>query len=55
MVLYDQGDTSTCEFKGIPPPTDGGAAASQGDEGDTEGTTNKSGLEEDVMGLECDG
>ena len=32
-----------------------GAAASQGDEGETEGTTNKSGLEEDAMGLECDG
>jgi len=57
MVLYDQGDTSTVEFKNIPPapnsadPTGG---VSQ-DDGETEGTTNKSGVDEDVMGLECDG
>lgn len=63
-VHYDQGDTRTCEFKGIPQAVQydklGAAIAtnSQADDGETaEGTTNKSGLldGEDVMGLECDG
>ena len=31
------------------------AASQGGDEGETEGTTNKSNLDEDAMGLECDG
>jgi hypothetical protein len=29
--------------------------ASLADEGETQGTSNKSGLEDDAMGLECDG
>lgn len=51
-VLYDNGDTKTVEFKGIPQ-----MESAENDGGETtEGTTNKSGLnEEDVMGLECDG
>ena len=53
MVMYDQGDTKTVEFKGIP-SVDGTNADNDG--GETEGTTNKSALnEEDIMGLECDG
>lgn len=66
MVLYDQGDTSTIEFKGIPPVAGlamkgqdsmpNGVSTQGADEGETEGTTNKSGLEDEVgMGLECDG
>lgn len=54
MVLYDQGDTSTVEFKGIPAMKLEGASIG-GDEGETEGTTNKSNADEDTMGLECDG
>ena len=54
MVYYDSGDVTTLELKGVP------HAESQtaGEDGidTTEGTTNKSGLnDEDLMGLECDG
>lgn len=56
MVYYDQGDTSTVDFKGVPPVELAGGA-SLADEGETQGTSNKSGmnLEDDAMGLECDG
>ena len=49
-VIYDQGEAKTCEFKGIP------LAENAPDNDETEGTTNKSGVnDEDLMGLECDG
>jgi len=53
QVVYDQGDISTVEFKGIPAVEGNGSA----DNDETEGTTtNKSALnDEDTMGLECDG
>ena len=62
MVYYDQGDTQTVELRHVPPVattsnTDPTAASQGGDEGETEGTTNKSNLDEGdpAMGLECDG
>ena len=59
-VYYDVGDAQTVEFKGISPAA--GENNSDGlnggglDYDETEGTTtNKSGLDEDGMALECDG
>ena len=60
VVHYDQGDVLTLDVKGIPAPLNAAATIldpSGGDEGETaEGTTNKSNnVDEDAMGLECDG
>ena len=62
MVHYDQGDVTSVDFKGIPLPLNATAtlldpSQGGGDEGETaEGTTNKSNnVEDDGMGLECDG
>ena len=53
MVYYDSGDVVTLEFKGVPPAE---SQAAEDGADTTEGTTNKSGLnDEDLMGLECDG
>mmetsp|Transcript_16512 Transcript_16512/g.11859 ORF Transcript_16512/g.11859 Transcript_16512/m.11859 type:complete len:81 (+) Transcript_16512:283-525(+) len=50
-VLYDVGDISTVELKGVP----SFGVASENDLEETDGTTtNKSGVEEE-MALECDG
>ena len=60
VVHYDQGDVLTLDVKGIPAPLNAVATIldpSGADEGETaEGTTNKSNnVDEDAMGLECDG
>ena len=56
------GEVSTCEFKGIPSANENlekGPQSKNGsgiDNDETEGTTtNKSGLDDDGMALECDG
>jgi hypothetical protein len=54
-VFYDQGELKTLDFKGIPPVDSTGSADNDG--GETEGTTNKSAINDEdlVGGLECDG
>jgi hypothetical protein len=55
-VLYDQGDATTVEFKGVPAVVDDDIGGGGREYDETEGTTtNKSGLDEDAMALECDG